>query len=503
MTLNREKAIDLQMYLIKLKYIICRFLINCTFGKFKAYLKNKKAQYKEIIYTDMIEFDNSNNKYKYEYLRNKGIQIRNDYSVNSEISDIVNFSILNKLKEIELKKKIQVGQKIRVCFLIDNESKLSILPVYEQMCNSNIFEPFIVLYHDKDTNFNDTSELSNIYKQEILKSYKNFQNKNYNLFLGYDEKFNIIPIDNFYPDIVFLSAAYMDFGGSYFSNVLLNTNYLVCYMNYALNTINFYDYHYNNKAIAGAWKHFVETRDDYYELIKYSKYFGTNAILTGYPKMDDYGKSIEQCNIPPKIDNGNPIVIYAPHWTITHKEECTNLSTFHHYYKYFINLANKTPNINFVFKPHSNLLGAVEQNCIMSLKEYEKYNNEWNNLPNGMVITSGDYIDLFRKSDLMITDCSSFIGEWLPTDKPCIYLVKPERNQKTYMDGFSLMGRKILEKYYLAHNQEEIDKYFKMIMFDKQDPMKEERTKLKDELFINIGCAGQKIVDYLTEILTD
>ena len=42
-----------------------------------------------------------------------------------------------------------------------------------------------------------------------------------------------------------------------------------------------------------------------------------------------------------------------------------------------------------------------------------------------------------------------------------------------------------------------------MIMVDKNDPMRDERIKLKNEMFINIGCAGQKVVDYLEDILTE
>ena len=109
----------------------------------------------------------------------------------------------------------------------------------------------------------------------------------------------------------------------------------------------------------------------------------------------------------------------------------------------------------------------------------------------------------FRRSDLLIQDSGSFIGEWLPTDKPCMYLVNPERNQETYMNGFSTIGRKILEKYYLCHNEQEIEHYFNMLMFDKNDPLKDERIKIKDGIYINIGCAGRKITEYLETILKD
>ena len=139
----------------------------------------------------------------------------------------------------------------------------------------------------------------------------------------------------------------------------------------------------------------------------------------------------------------------------------------------------------------------------MSEDEYEEYIKKWDNAPNGKYIFDNEYIELFRKSELLITDCGSFIGEWLPTDKPCMYLVNPERNQKTYMQGFSTIGKKILKHYYLCHNQNEIEENFKMIMKEKLDPLKEERVKLKNEIFTNIGSSGKVIVDYLLECLVD
>lgn len=42
-----------------------------------------------------------------------------------------------------------------------------------------------------------------------------------------------------------------------------------------------------------------------------------------------------------------------------------------------------------------------------------------------------------------------------------------------------------------------------MLMFDKNDPLKDERIKIKDGIYINIGCAGQKITEYLETILKD
>lgn len=478
----------------KFRYTLYSVLYTLSTGELKNKFLQKKLKYKNKL-------NSKETMITIEELRAKGRNRQLNYSFDDELASVVSFQTLNKIKENDIKRKIRKGQKIRVCFLIDNYSKLSIIPVYEKMQNSKIFEPFILVYYDQDGLIKD--QMFESLFINIKNTYERFKEKGYNAYWGYDEDRNYIPIDNFKPDIIFTSAPYLDYANTYLTNIYLNINYLVCYMNYGLNTDNTYDYHRNNKTIASSWKHFVETREDYQEIIKYSKYYGSNAVLVGYPKMDGYAKPIENCVIPAKIDNGKPIVIYAPHWTITHAENCCDLSTFHIYYKYFLDVLKNNPNINFVFKPHPNLLSAVVHNKLMSAEEYKKYIEEWNNSDNGIVVESGEYIDLFRKSDLLITDCGSFIGEWLPSNKPCMYLVKPTKGSKSFMNKYSLLGQKILEKYYLCHNKNDIKKYFGMIINDKKDIMREERIKLKDELFINIGSSGQKIVEYLEEILAD
>lgn len=408
------------------------------------------------------------------------------------------FQMLNKVKELELKNKIKNGHKVRVAFLLDTISKFPGANVYKLMKDSPLFEPFVVLYNTYEAQFTQDG-FWNDYKKE----FNEIKQKEYNVYPGYDENRKYIPLENYSPDIVFISAAYFDSMYLHLSTVHLQTNYLVCFINYCFNTSNFYHYHYNNITINTSWKYFVETREDYTELMRFSVACGVNTVLTGYPKLDTYAKPLNECKLPDKINNGKPIVIYAPHWTINHVRETGDIGTFHFYHDVFLSMVKKYRNINFVFKPHPSLEYSLIDKNIMTSEEYQNYIHEWDSQPNGMYIFDGEYIDLFRKSDLMITDSGSFILEWLPTEHPCMYLVNPRRNPKTYLDGFSTTARKALEKYYLCYNKKDIEKYFSLLMFDKQDPMKDERIKLKDEIFINIGSAGQKIVDYLTTLLTN
>ena len=479
---------------MKLKHKFYKFMGKITFGNIKNFYVKKLEKYNKVEksqpYFDVMSYDCN---------RKIGESIRNDYDFNEQLNGLMLSSSLNKIKELDLKRKIKEGKKVRVCFLIDDVSRFSANTVYKEMLKNEVFEPFVVLINQIDGNFIKNENSWDLH----LKSIDILTKQGYKVFNGYDDNKNLIPFETFKPDIIFMTAPYLDYHDTTLTNIYLNTNYLVCYLPYHFGTVNNYSYHYNNRRIASCWKNFVSSREDYIENLKYSEFCGINAVLCGYPKLDAYSKPLENCKIPSKIDNGKPIVIYAPHHSIRDNWEPVNLATFHIYYKYFLNLVKSNPNINFVFKPHPTLVVKVVEQNIMTKDEYQAYIKEWDSQPNGLYVFDGEYIDLFRRSDLLIQDSGSFIGEWLPTDKPCMYLVNPERNQDTYMNGFSIIGRKILEKYYLCHNKQEIEHYFNMLMFDKNDPLIDERIKIKDGIYINIGCAGQKITEYLETILKD
>ena len=439
---------------------------------------------------------------EYHFIENKrrlGVEKRKCAGINedSDISYLINYQILHKLKEIELKNKVRKSQKIKVCFLLDEISKFYFDSIYKSMLDSDIFEPFILFTSNKNKLFKDHE----LFFNEYISNFNKLKSEGYKVEIGIDsETLQIIPFETFDIDILFYSCQYINYENTELTNIFMNINYLTCYIPYSINIINNYDYHYNNKYINTAWKIFVQTKFDYYEYIDYSLHYGFNCILSGYPKLDKYSNNLLEYKLPKKIDNGKPIVIYAPHHSIRSDWIICNLSTFHLYYKYFINLAKSNPNINFVFKPHPTLIKRIIELGIFSKREYESYYEQWNSLDNALCITDGDYIDLFRISSLLITDCGSFVGEYLPSGNPVIYLINPERDQNTYFESFSNMGKKILVTYYLAHNEDEIQMYFDNIIKNNVDPKKEERQELCNKVFINIGSSGKYITDYLTKI---
>ena len=405
------------------------------------------------------------------------------------------FYNFNKYKEELLKQKAKKWKKIKVIFLIPESAKFGMESIYYSMLESEIFDPYILVVHPRD-NFFDENQT---YFKEAVESYNLFKERGYRTLFAYNmENMKAIDIENFKPDIIFINNPNM-FSFGVFKNININLKYLTCYINYSINVASLDDYHYNNSSINTCYKMFAETYYCYKKHMNINN--GFNTVLTGYPKLDSYKKDIGKCIIPKKIDNGNKIVIYAPHWTIG-KTDMIRLGTFNLYHKYFMKLLKENPNINFVFKPHPDLRYRIIDSKIMDIEYYENYIKEWDNSNNGIYISDGEYIDLFRKSSCLITDSGSFIAEYLPSENPCIYLINPEK-ENLIENTFNDFAKPIVNSYYLCYNEKDINKYFNEIIINENDYMKDKRLNLIKDCFINIGSAGKIITDYLSDIFVN
>ena len=110
------------------------------------------------------------------------------------------------------------------------------------------------------------------------------------------------------------------------------------------------------------------------------------------------------------------------------------------------------------------------------------------------VYTQGEYMDIIRSSDVMITDCASFLAEYLPTKKPLIRLINK--------DGISLneLGEKVSSEYYKSYDNDMLSQIFNEVVIKNNDYLKEKRLKLIDEIFDYKTPAAQKIFDYIKSL---
>ena len=232
------------------------------------------------------------------------------------------------------------------------------------------------------------------------------------------------------------------------------------------------------------WKVFAETEYSYKDYQKYELCKGRNVVLTGYAKMDSLAKFSE-------TKSSRKRIIIAPHHTITNK--ALPLSNFLELSDFILELPKRYPDIDFVFRPHPLLFTNMVNEGFWTNEQVDKYISDVKSL--GMVYSyGGDYFDVFVNSDAMIHDCSSFVGEYLFTGKPCCFVSK-----KNYKKVFASLGLACLENYYIAFNKQDILHFIDDVIVSGNDPLKDKRSKFaENNLAINYPNVSKILLDEIS-----
>lgn len=218
-----------------------------------------------------------------------------------------------------------------------------------------------------------------------------------------------------------------------------------------------------------------------------------NLILSGQPKLDNYLKPIQKDNILWKTDKKH--IIIAPHFSFDDRTEL-RFGTFNWNYEFFFEYAKNHPEYEFILKPHPSLKREIIKRKLMTLEEMKEYFKNWQNLPNAQVFEDGNYMDMFRTSDLLVTDCNSFLFEYLLTKKPVIRLINPKSK------GHNEFGKKIIEGYYEAKSIEDIEKYFdKILIKEKDDLFKMRENIIKNVLNLPENGVNSVVYSYITDLI--
>ena len=169
------------------------------------------------------------------------------------------------------------------------------------------------------------------------------------------------------------------------------------------------------------------------------------------------------------------------------------MATFRENGQLILNLAKNNPSTTWIFKPHPRLKFALLKNNIMSENEVEEYYREWEAI--GNVYLQVDYLNIFKSSDLMITDCCSFLAEYLPSGKPLIRLVNKDST------ALNLLGQEVVKGYYETSNNNELEETFKQIVLDKNDPKRDVRNDSQSFVIDFNQKSSEKILLELKKIV--
>ena len=383
------------------------------------------------------------------------------------------------------------NKKIRVAFLCEENPKWGYQSIYDSMKNDDNFEILPIINHPIIT----------YRRQEFLQNenIKFFQSLGIDAIDGFDyEKNQYKPIKDFNPDIVFYQQPW--YIKPFNLPESISEYALTCIISYGFTSINVKSWGSEDirKNSGNMWKMFAES--DYHNKFyqKAAQLKNKDILITkGYPKLDFYNNPIDAKYEKLWKDEGKKDthrIIWAPHHSI--EKYGFEMSNFKEQYLYFLNLAKKHPEYSFVVKPHPSLRYKCISEKFMTAEEYDAYIEEWNSLSNASVYTDGNYFDIFKTSDVLITDSSSFLAEYFYSGKPIIFF--ESRNRA----GFNKFGLKLKKGFYIPQKTEETESLLNKLLIEKQDPLKNLREQIiKKEFYYPKNGVGKDIVEYIKKEL--
>ena len=368
-------------------------------------------------------------------------------------------------------------EKIKVGFLVTEPAKWQYQSLYEDLEKSDCFEPIVLVTQFMFVHNNTFKS----YYKTIDDCYNFFKEKNLRVRYVYDvERKCYEHAKNFDVDILFYQQPW-DLAVEQ-SPMVVSKYALTCYISYGMHLI-FYHGCYQENFHQLLYKMFVENEEviSYFEELIKTKV--VNCIPVGYSRLDSYSENTNNIN----INTNKPIVIYAPHHSF--EAEGIGCATFAQNGREILEMARYYQDkVLWIFKPHPRFKTAVILNKIMTEKEVVDYYAAWMEI--GLVYDSGDYIELFKKSSALITDCCSFLGEYLPSKKPVFHLW----SNKVH---FTKFAKSFLDSYYRIEDMETLKKDFENVIFNGNDYKKKERLSKISLVYDETAKVSDKIMRYL------
>jgi hypothetical protein len=273
---------------------------------------------------------------------------------------------------------------------------------------------------------------------------------------------------------------------------------LGAYMHYGFMIMANHGMHYNVGTFHSyLWRYFAQTEEHRLLHLAHDPSAHDRIVVTGYPKLDvflepDAAARERAAGTWAGPDPRAKRIIFAPHHSLG--KDNLQMSTFRWSGRRLLELARTEPGLQWVYKPHPTLKHSVVKNRVMTRAEYHDYERAWATLPNATVYDSGGYFDIFRASDAMITDCGSFLAEYLPTGKPLIWLVSE------HSIGLNRIGQTLEPALYRADDLASFERLFDRVIRSGDDPLEEVRKARSALLFPGEGSSATAVVEHLRSV---
>lgn len=360
-------------------------------------------------------------------------------------------------------KKVGKKNAINVVFLAINISMWRYQEIYELLKHESRFRVFVVL-----------SAATTISKEDVisdLTALRFFFNKNGIDFIDFNEiDWRGYDLNRLQPDIIFYPQPYDEFCVDE-HDYKRYTSKLLCFVPYGIGQTEeawFYNTPFHNLA----WKLYYPFPVDKERAKKLSKNRGANMVISGYTNFAKY--LVDDAKDVWKLaDKRLKRLIWAPHFSIGSENTLYSHSNFLWMSELMLNLAIEYKDkIQIAFKPHPRLKSELYRHKSWGKKRTDEYYDVWSNMENTF-FENGDFIDLFKTSDAMIHDCSSFSIEYLFVNNPVAFVT---RDISSLFKDLPKFGQEAIMQHYILKNEKDIRSWIIDVVLNGNDSMKPQRS---------------------------
>jgi hypothetical protein len=209
----------------------------------------------------------------------------------------------------------------------------------------------------------------------------------------------------------------------------------------------------------------------------------SHVVVTGHPKLDRIANlsTFEPDEALVNFIAGRKSVLWTPHFTV----ERHGLSTFELYADVIFEKFERHPETVLVFRPHPLLFGRMRKLGLLTEEQERDLRNRISSTPNVILDERPDYLHSFFVADALMADCGSFLLEFLPTERPILFLTKAESP--------TLNERGMLERYHAARSPDDIELFIDYVKLG-EDPWRTTRMAQQPISLGGIdGAAGWRI----------
>lgn len=377
--------------------------------------------------------------------------------------------------------KAKNGEKIRVIFMVPTASMFPSKPLFMLMMKDELFDPYIAVIPD---NRWGNDQAKDILKNELALKKEGIAGERL-IHIRHDELGRWPDICKG-ADIVCYNTPYHMSSFYYEPKYAMRRPFLPIMVNYG-----FYRSHYDDKVLAldsytYLWKAFFECSYTLNQYKENSPYGGGNGEIAGYIKMDPLADYKAEKHDKKRI-------LLALHHSV---EGGTNrfleLGNITRYKDYFLELPDRYPEIDFIFRPHPFLYRILCRNDLWGEEKTEEFFSAMRSKANIIWSDGDDYFKEFAESDGCIQDCGSYLVEYMYTGKPCCYLLKDPSDIDS---KFAELGKKCLEQCYVSYDTKSIDRFIQDVIMNGKDEKSESRAKLAEEIMVNFPHAAESALE--------